>query len=442
MSTKSLVKQLVNIGLSNGLIFGAVTLLALGFAVLLSSTLAIQQRHVALTHETNSEIVPRLMLNIRVIRNIEMMRHYGGVAANATDPQTRQDAAFLAAYAAANPGPDADRPSQDLMKHAYRTMRSILVGEMDPAAWRAINRQLTAHADATADSAGQEIKQRSEALHHDAITSRNLALAQAALFAISLVLLMGWSWYWFRKLQTKTRYYNEVSHDLRTLVMGLKMTAHEGSAGPRQSMPMALSRLTSMSVDLHHYLDEFLLEARSEAASVQVHLERVALGDTFLQLISQFEDITAAQQVDLRCRMTPLHAMADRELLKRMLGNLVSNALRYARSRVLVTARRRGEWVELAVWDNGEGMTPPNRQAASRSGTQGKPPLPPPPQARPPAAAQALHFGLGLAMVRRSVKALGGTMHIKTVPGRGTVVVLRLVPGVEALKSPQCGCVA
>ena len=55
---------------------------------------------------------------------------------------------------------------------------------------------------------------------------------------------------------------------------------------------------------------------------------------------------------------------SDRVLLRRVLQNLISNALRYTRAGgVLVGCRRRGDSVELCVWDTGPGI-PESQQRA------------------------------------------------------------------------------
>jgi signal transduction histidine kinase len=97
----------------------------------------------------------------------------------------------------------------------------------------------------------------------------------------------------------------------------------------------------------------------------------------------------------------------DQERLERLLVNLVDNAVRYAKSSVTVTVRRDGMWAELSVTDDGPGIPGPDRErvfgrfarlddARSRDDDE-------------PGGA-----GLGLAIVRATAQAYGGTAYLES----------------------------
>jgi signal transduction histidine kinase len=97
----------------------------------------------------------------------------------------------------------------------------------------------------------------------------------------------------------------------------------------------------------------------------------------------------------------------DQERLERLLVNLVDNAVRYAKSSVTVTVRRDGMWAELSVTDDGPGIPGPDRErvfgrfarlddARSRNDDE-------------PGGA-----GLGLAIVRATAQAYGGTAYLES----------------------------
>jgi len=105
---------------------------------------------------------------------------------------------------------------------------------------------------------------------------------------------------------------------------------------------------------------------------------------------------------------------SDPVYLKRILQNLVSNALRYTQSgRVLLGARRQGRTLRLEVWDTGPGI-PPDKQAEifkeftrlNPSGESG--------------------MGLGLAIVEQACALLGHPLGLRSQPGRGTVFSVTL----------------
>jgi two-component system sensor histidine kinase CpxA len=98
-----------------------------------------------------------------------------------------------------------------------------------------------------------------------------------------------------------------------------------------------------------------------------------------------------------------LHVTAEPDLLARALSNLVRNALRYsgATEAVVVSARREGDRVVIAVDDSGPGVPP---EAIDRLGE---------PFFRPEAARtrELGGVGLGLSIVRSAMVSCGGEVH-------------------------------
>ena len=96
----------------------------------------------------------------------------------------------------------------------------------------------------------------------------------------------------------------------------------------------------------------------------------------------------------------------DRDELDRLFVNLVDNAVRYAKSRVTVSVSREPGWIALAVTDDGPGIPPADLERAfdrfARLDT-----------ARSRDGAEAGGAGLGLAIVRATALAYGGTAHLE-----------------------------
>jgi signal transduction histidine kinase len=92
--------------------------------------------------------------------------------------------------------------------------------------------------------------------------------------------------------------------------------------------------------------------------------------------------------------------------LDRLLVNLVDNAVRYAKSSVAVSVRRDGNWAELAVTDDGPGIPPADRERAFGRFTRLD-------DARSRHGDEAGGAGLGLAIVRATAQAYGGTATLE-----------------------------
>jgi signal transduction histidine kinase len=114
-------------------------------------------------------------------------------------------------------------------------------------------------------------------------------------------------------------------------------------------------------------------------------------------------------------------AIGDQGRLERLLVNLVDNAARYAKSSVAVSARRDGAWAELSVTDDGPGIPEADRERVFGRFTRLD-------DARSRDGAEAGGAGLGLAIVRATAQAYGGSAHLEAAgreaPGLRAVVRL------------------
>jgi signal transduction histidine kinase len=104
--------------------------------------------------------------------------------------------------------------------------------------------------------------------------------------------------------------------------------------------------------------------------------------------------------------------MGDPDRLDRMLVNLIDNAVRYAKSSVVVSAVRSGAWTELTVVDDGPGIPEADRERAfDRFGRLD--------DARHRCGDGGDGAGLGLAIVRATAQAYGGTARLEGVQAGG-----------------------
>jgi signal transduction histidine kinase len=110
--------------------------------------------------------------------------------------------------------------------------------------------------------------------------------------------------------------------------------------------------------------------------------------------------------------------MSDGILLRRIVGNLVSNAIKYTqRGGVLLAVRKRGAERVLEVWDTGTGIAPVHQKEIFREFYK-----------VPGHAGTEEGFGLGLYIVARLSTILGHPVTVASRPGRGTVFRMTLEP--------------
>jgi two-component system, OmpR family, sensor histidine kinase KdpD len=209
-----------------------------------------------------------------------------------------------------------------------------------------------------------------------------------------------------------------VSHDLRTplaaakaAVSGLRAADVALTAGDRDELLAAAEE----SIDQLARLTASLLDVSRLQAGAQAVFPRRAdldgvIADALDSLGAQARPVT----VDIPPRLPQV--MADPAITERVIGNLLSNALRYSPPAAppRLTARARGDRVELRVVDQGPGIPEADRKRIflpfCRLGDQDS----------------RTGVGLGLVVCRGLAEAMGGTVEPEETPGGGLTMVISL----------------
>lgn len=212
----------------------------------------------------------------------------------------------------------------------------------------------------------------------------------------------------------KSRFLAQASHDLRQplhaislYVEALPIPAGESESGRiigrvRQSLDV-LSRL------FNSLLDITLLDT----GQIKVQEQVFRPAELVEQIRNEFAGVAEAANVDLRVRAAPLAIRSDPVLLRRMLQNLTSNALRHGEGGgVLLAVRRRGTGATVEVYDTGGGIPEKDQRRIFEEFTRLDP-------ARMGGSA-APGLGLGLAIVKRLADVLGHGVELRSAENHGT----------------------
>ncbi|HSV21482.1 MAG TPA: NahK/ErcS family hybrid sensor histidine kinase/response regulator [Xanthobacteraceae bacterium] len=154
-----------------------------------------------------------------------------------------------------------------------------------------------------------------------------------------------------------------------------------------------------------------LLEiSRLDAGAMKPEIASFRVDELLRRLEFDFAPLARNQGLDLVFVPCSLNIRSDRRLLRRLLQNLVSNAVKYTRTgRVLVGCRRRGKHVRIDVFDTGIGIPPDKRHAVFAEFhrlDQG--------------AKVARGLGLGLSIVERIARVLDHPIALTSEVDRGT----------------------
>lgn len=223
--------------------------------------------------------------------------------------------------------------------------------------------------------------------------------------------------------QAKSRFLAAASHDLRQpihalglFVAGLAALAERGDVLAEKARDVA-ARLGAVIGNLSGLLNGLLDISRLDAGVVAVNREAVSLERLFADLSNEFSASARGRGLLWRVRPLPLWIDSDPVLLKRILDNLLANAVRYTElGGVLLGCRRRGLSVEIQVFDSGPGIARAHHGQVFEEFFQ----------LHNPQRDRTQGLGLGLAIVRHTARLLGHEVRLVSVEGHGSMFSIRV----------------
>jgi Na+/proline symporter/signal transduction histidine kinase/CheY-like chemotaxis protein len=229
---------------------------------------------------------------------------------------------------------------------------------------------------------------------------------------------------------SKTRFLAAASHDILQPLNAARLYAASLVERDRNSGDPTLAENVDVSLDAVEEILTALLDiSRLDAGALKPEPSRFRVDDLFRQLQREFEPVARGRGLDLVFVPTSATVRSDRRLLRRLLQNLISNALKYTPSgRVLVGARRRGERLRLEVWDTGLGIPISKRTVIFREF-----------QRLDQGAKVARGLGLGLSIVERIGRVLDAPVELRSEPARGSVfsVEVPIAAAMPAAPAPR-----
>lgn len=214
-------------------------------------------------------------------------------------------------------------------------------------------------------------------------------------------------------------FFTAVGHDLRTPLASLRAVLEALEDGVADD-PVRYLRSMDRDVEvLSRLVEDLFLLARLESGDVALDTEVVDVTEVADESLEVFRPIAEARRVSLRLEAASrVKAPAGGDALARVLRNLLDNAVRHSPDGGEVVVKvSNGLGAEMVVADEGPGFPPDFAERAFDRFSRGDP-------ARDRASGGA---GLGLAIARGYVTALGG--DIRALPGPGGRVVVRLPGG-------------
>lgn len=217
------------------------------------------------------------------------------------------------------------------------------------------------------------------------------------------------------------RFVQDASHELRTPLAVIRGEADVALSRERTAPEYreSLATIQQESQRLSRLVDDLLNLARADAGRVQLRVEQLYLNDLLTECCRSVQPLAVARQIELECRCAgDVPFRGDEGLLRRMVINLLDNAVRYTPpgGKVSAALEQQGSDVCIRIADTGVGIAPEATQRVferfyradeSRSRRQDG-------------------FGLGLSIVKWIAESHHGAVELTSQPGQGSTFTVHL----------------
>jgi signal transduction histidine kinase len=191
----------------------------------------------------------------------------------------------------------------------------------------------------------------------------------------------------------------DLAHGLKTPLAVLTQEAERAEAAGQAEISSAISQQVER---MRRQVDYHLAQARA-AASGATPGARCSVRESAEGLSRTLQRLHAGRGLAITVEVSADHFVrGEREDLDEMLGNLLDNACRWARSRVAVASARNGDRIVITVDDDGPGLAAELRERVLQRGVRAD-------EAGPGS-------GFGLAIVRDLAELYGGSIALETSP--------------------------
>lgn len=221
--------------------------------------------------------------------------------------------------------------------------------------------------------------------------------------------------------EIKSRFVSMTSHEFRTplatILSSTELLADYGERLSPHERADLISAIKNGVQRMTRMLEDVLVIGRSEAGRVDFRPRRLDLRALCERIVDEIRTATRSQQ-EIRLRFEGLSTshVVDEELLRHILGNLVTNAVKYSPGESAIDVRVavvQGDIV-IEVEDRGVGIPVEDQPRLFETFHRGR---------------NVNHIagaGLGLAIVRKSVQLHGGRIAVRSVPNQGTTFTVTI----------------
>ena len=215
-----------------------------------------------------------------------------------------------------------------------------------------------------------------------------------------------------RANKAKSVFLASASHDLRQPLNAMQMyiAALQSKVKDKEILRI-IEDINSVSISTARLLNALLDVSELEVGAIKPRFEIFSVNNILISIFQSFLPLAKDKELDFRVVPSSFYVRSDPALLERILGNFMSNAIRYTdKGSVLIGCRKRGDKVVIEVWDTGCGISDDQMsliyedfyQIENKERDRGK------------------GLGLGLALAKRLAESLEHTIDSKSTLVNGS----------------------
>ncbi|MEK6783391.1 MAG: PAS domain-containing sensor histidine kinase [Bacteroidota bacterium] len=221
-------------------------------------------------------------------------------------------------------------------------------------------------------------------------------------------------------VEMKSRFISIASHEFRTPLSSIQHAAHFIKQHQRISPEDLTKRLDGIEIQVGHMtslLDDVLTYGKNEAGKIQLIITKIVLLDFTNNIVEEVGHSTKnTHTIHLNFQQLPGEIATDEKLLRNILINLLTNAVKFSpgQEHVYLTLSGLTNHIKITVRDEGMGIPETEMDKIFEPFLRGK------------AATSIQGTGLGLSIVKKGVELLGGTIRVESQVDMGTTFTVTI----------------
>jgi PAS domain S-box-containing protein len=219
--------------------------------------------------------------------------------------------------------------------------------------------------------------------------------------------------------ELKSRFVAMTSHEFRnplSSILGCVEILSDPNLASIEEQPSYLSYIKQSALNMQSLLEDILILGRAEAGKLKFQPGNIEIQTFCQELIQELQMTTRKERIELEFQQHSPMICADRKLLRQILNNLLSNALKYSPSEQPITLQvtEKDQEIIFRVSDRGIGIPREDCQHLFESFHRAK------------NVGNIAGTGLGLSIVKKSVELHGGSIEVDSEINQGTTITVRL----------------